>query len=112
MAAYKVRSPISVSEGGTGKQSFTTYAVVCAGTTSTGALQSIASVGSANQVLTSNGDSSLPTFQNAPTSDTNVVFELVAGDPASPSDGDVWFDTVANAFQGEANGSPITFNVT
>lgn len=52
-----------VIEGGTGDQSLTAYAVVCGGTTGTGQLQSIASVGTAGQVLTSNGAGALPTFQ-------------------------------------------------
>jgi len=55
-----------VAGGGTGATSFTAYAVLCGGTTSTGALQSIASVGTAGQVLTSNGPGALPTFQAAP----------------------------------------------
>ena len=52
-----------VAGGGTGATSFTAYAVLCGGTTSTGAFQSIAGVGSAGQVLTSNGAGALPTFQ-------------------------------------------------
>jgi hypothetical protein len=42
--------------------------VLCGGTTTTGAYQSVASVGSSGQVLTSNGASSLPTFQTIATS--------------------------------------------
>ena len=54
-----------VSNGGTGIASATAYAVLCGGTTSTGAFQSIAGVGSSGQVLTSNGAGALPTFQAA-----------------------------------------------
>lgn len=54
-----------VSGGGTGAGSFTAYAVLCGGTTSTGAFQSVASVGTSGQVLTSNGAGALPTFQTA-----------------------------------------------
>ena len=36
---------------------------MCGGTTSTGAVQSVASVGTSGQVLTSNGAGALPTFQ-------------------------------------------------
>jgi hypothetical protein len=39
--------------------------VLCGGTTATGAYQSIASVGTAGQILTSNGAGALPTFQAA-----------------------------------------------
>lgn len=52
-----------VAGGGTGVASTTAYAVLCGGTTSTAALQSIAGVGTTGQVLTSNGAGALPTFQ-------------------------------------------------
>lgn len=55
---------IAVADGGTGRSSHTAYAVLCGGTTSTGAQQSIASVGTSGQVLTSNGAGALPTFQD------------------------------------------------
>jgi hypothetical protein len=54
---------LPVAGGGTGVASLTTYAVICGGTTTTGAVQSIASVGTSGQVLTSNGAGALPTFQ-------------------------------------------------
>jgi hypothetical protein len=57
--------PLTVANGGTGAASATAYAVQCGGTTSTGAHQSIASVGTSGQVLTSNGAGALPTFQTA-----------------------------------------------
>ena len=53
--AYKRISPIPVIEGGTGDLNTTAYAVICGGTSSTSSLQSIASVGTAGQILTSNG---------------------------------------------------------
>jgi hypothetical protein len=56
---------LPVAAGGTGATSATAYAVQCGGTTSTGAHQSIASVGTTGQVLTSNGAGALPTFQAA-----------------------------------------------
>jgi hypothetical protein len=56
---------VTVAQGGTGAASATAYAVQCGGTTSTGAHQSIASVGTTGQVLTSNGAGALPTFQAA-----------------------------------------------
>ena len=62
---------LPVAGGGTGVASTTAYAVLCGGTTSTAALQSIASVGTSGQLLTSNGAGALPTFQtkNAAQSD-------------------------------------------
>ncbi len=56
-------TPLTVANGGTGLATATAYAVLCGGTTGTGALQSIASVGTSGQVLTSNGAAALPTFQ-------------------------------------------------
>ena len=56
-------SPITVADGGSGRASTTAYAVLCGGTTSTGAEQSIAGVGVSGQLLTSNGAGALPTFQ-------------------------------------------------
>lgn len=59
---------LDVTGGGTGVTSFTPYAVIAGGTTSTGPLQSIASVGTTGQVLTSNGAGALPTFQTSASS--------------------------------------------
>lgn len=56
---------IAVADGGTGRSSHTEYAVICGGTTTTAAQQSISSVGTTGQVLTSNGAAALPTFQDA-----------------------------------------------
>lgn len=56
---------LAVADGGTGVSSNTAYAVLCGGTTGAGAIQSIASVGTSGQVLTSNGAGALPTFQAA-----------------------------------------------
>lgn len=60
----EVTGTLPVANGGTGRASHTAYAVICGGTTSTGAQQSIASVGTTGQVLKSNGPGVLPTFQN------------------------------------------------
>lgn len=51
----------------------TAYTVICAGTTSTGALQSVASVGTSGQFFTSNGAASLPTFQTAALSQVILI---------------------------------------
>ena len=58
--------PLAVASGGTGDASFTAYSVICAGTTSTGALQNVSGLGLSGQVLTSNGASALPSWTNAP----------------------------------------------
>lgn len=71
--AYKRQSPQPIVEGGTGGQSFTAYTPVCGGTTTIGALQSVASVGTAGEVLTSNGAGMLPSFQAVGSSGPVVV---------------------------------------
>ena len=58
-----IGNPLPVPSGGTGRATATAYAVICGGATATGALQSIASVGTTGQVLTSNGVGALPTMQ-------------------------------------------------
>jgi hypothetical protein len=53
-----------VAGGGTGATTFTAYALVTAGTTSTNPFQNVVGVGSAGQVLTSAGASALPVWSN------------------------------------------------
>jgi len=60
-----LNTPLVVGSGGSGRDTATAYAVICGGTTSTAAHQSITGVGTSGQVLTSNGASNLPTFQDA-----------------------------------------------
>lgn len=61
--AQTFNTAIVVGSGGTGLATTTAYAVLCGGTTSTSALQSVSGVGTAGQVLTSNGAGALPTWQ-------------------------------------------------
>ena len=57
-------APLDVALGGTGKSSFSDpYGVICGGTTSTGVLQNLASLGSSGNILLSNGAGALPSFQ-------------------------------------------------
>lgn len=71
---------LPVGSGGSGRTTATAYAVICGGTTSTGAHQSVASVGTAGQVLTSNGAGALPSFQNASGgADAAFTFMLMGG---------------------------------
>jgi hypothetical protein len=72
-----------VAQGGTGRSTNTAYAVICGGTTTGGAEQSIASVGTAGQVLTSNGAGALPTFQEAAGFPAGTV--LIFGQTAAPT---------------------------
>jgi len=77
-------TPVTVSNGGTGRTSHTAYAVLCGGTTTTAAQQSIASVGTSGQLLTSNGAAALPTFQDAPAGGAwTYISTATASDDAS-----------------------------
>ena len=66
-------STIGVGYGGTGITSTTAYSVLCGGTTSTGALQSVASLGTSGQILTSQGASSLPIWTNVGTGTVTLI---------------------------------------
>jgi hypothetical protein len=74
-----VTGTLPVANGGTGVATLTTYAPIFGGTTGTGAVQS-GTVGTAGQVLTSNGAGVLPTFQTAGAGSGDVV------GPASATD--------------------------
>jgi hypothetical protein len=54
---------LPVSKGGTGDITLTAYAVLTGGITPTGALQQVSGLGTAGQILTSNGAGALPTWQ-------------------------------------------------
>lgn len=77
--ALNTQNPIEVAKGGSGLASATAYAVLCGGTTATAALQSIASVGTSGQLLTSNGAGALPTFQTLLASATSWTPALSFG---------------------------------
>ncbi len=47
---------------------------------------------------------------NAPTNTLSLAVSgvrVVAGDPASPVDGDLWYNSVTNKFRGRANGISV-----
>ena len=82
-----ITGTLGVANGGTGATTQTAYAVLCGGTTSTGAYQSVASVGTSGQVLTSNGASALPTFQTPAAGGTTIPAGTVMlfGQTAAPT---------------------------
>lgn len=100
--------PVPVAKGGQGNASLTAYAPICGGTTTTGAVQSIASVGAAKQVLTSNGAGMLPTMQAQD-------FVLLGSDSISSSTASVEFtDLSADYFAYKfiiQNAKPVTDGV-
>ena len=88
--ATNTSNPVSVSQGGTSNVNFTSYAVIAGGTTSTGNIQSIASVGNSGQALTSNGAGNLPTFQNI-TSGSSYALTFLGTTSGNPADSHTYF---------------------
>jgi len=93
-----------VAGGGTGATSFTAYSLLCAGTTSTGAMQSVGT-GSSGKILRSAGSSALPSWSTATYPATagssgNVLTsngtDWVSSTPSSSSGGMLM---IANALQ-------------
>lgn len=70
--AINTGNPVEVSNGGTTDSSFTAYSVLCGGSTSTGALQNVSGLGSSGNVLFSNGNAALPTWNTAPGAGSTV----------------------------------------
>lgn len=64
--ATGITYPTTVPQGGLGTTTLVPYAPVVGGTTTTGNAQSVASVGTSGQRLTSNGPGALPTYQTPP----------------------------------------------
>lgn len=83
--ATNTSNPINVSQGGTGDQLLTAYAVLCGGTTTTAQIQSVAALGAAGTILTSNGPSALPTFQSAATFSQIVIQKFTATGTYTPT---------------------------
>lgn len=67
-----VKDILPVTSGGSGVASMTAYSVVCGGATDTDDFQPVAGLGTAGQILTSNGAGALPTFQDP--SSANVSY--------------------------------------
>jgi hypothetical protein len=101
---------VDVPYGGTGIASTTAYSVICGGTTSTGALQSVATLGTLGQVLTSNGNGALPTWQSIPSNVSSLTGTanqvLVNGTSGSPTTGAVTLTLP----QSVATSSDVQFN--
>lgn len=87
-------NPLTVTNGGSGVNSNTAYAVLCGGTTSTNPIQSIASVGSIGNVLTSAGAGALPTFTSG---NKGKIFYMWTT-TGNPADATTYFMVPTSAF--------------
>jgi hypothetical protein len=45
-------------------------------------------------------------------SDGYLIIPVVAADPSSPSNGQIWYNSVSNTFKGYENGSVVTFTTS
>lgn len=70
-------SPVTVPNGGTGLTSLVPYSLIAGGVTSTGNVQQIASLGTLNQYLASQGPGVLPIWQNLPSVSQNMLIQQV-----------------------------------
>lgn len=88
-SALTLTNALTVPNGGTGKQSFTAYALIAGGTTSTGLLQSLGT-GVLGQLLQSGGPAGLPSW-------TTATFPSGSGtlNHMLRSDGTNWVQTTA-----------------
>lgn len=86
---------LPVAGGGTGVASLTAYAPVFGGTTSTGAVQS-GTVGTAGQVLQSNGSGALPTFKTGWTTVLKSTVFTINNTTTLAADPDLTFSMEAN----------------
>lgn len=97
-----VTGTLAVGNGGTGIATATAYSIIAAGTTSTGAWQSISS-GTAGQLLQSNGSSALPTW-------TTATFPSGSGtlNHMLRSDGTNWVQTTTMGVDASDNVTGVT----
>lgn len=103
ITSFFSNNPLPITQGGTGDTNFTPYSVICGGITSTDALQSVSSLGSSGQVLTSNGASNLPTWED-PSSGGSIT--TIAGDTGTATGSTVTFNSSTNC------GSTVIFSAS
>lgn len=104
--------PLSVANGGTGDSSFTAYAPICGGTTTTGNLQQATTgFSTSGYVLTSTGASSLPSFQANSTFSSVVIQVIDTTGTYTPTSGMKWCSVVCIGGGGGGGGcdTPASF---
>jgi hypothetical protein len=94
-------NPLLVTNGGTQIASNTAFAVLCGGTTNTGPVQNVSSLGTLGQLLVSNGANNLPTFQTKVAQNGGYILQMVCGGVANPADGSTYFFALNNSITTE-----------
>lgn len=106
--AYLRISPEPVTAGGTGVKTLTTaYGVLCAGTTATGAIQTLNSLGTSGWVLTSQGAGSLPQWAAA----SGGGITTLNGDTGSATGATVTIAGTANQITTAGASATITLSI-
>lgn len=100
--------PVTVTNGGTGVVTFNPYAVICGGTTATNPLQQVVGVGTAGQVLTSNGAGTLPTWQGVGGA-TGTIKSWLKGDNTVPFN--IYGSGNISSFSGGTTSNTINFTI-
>jgi hypothetical protein len=107
-------TPVTVPNGGTGDISFTAYAPIVGGITTTGVLQSAATgISNSGYVLTSTGASSLPTWQAAAVTGITTLDAdsgSATGSTVTISGGSTGLTTIASAATMDLTGTLIVAN--
>ena len=107
VATMDLTGTLIVSNGGTGDASFTAYAPVCGGTTTTAHLQSAdTGIATSGFVLTSNGNASLPSFQNVSISGAVTTIDGDSGS-ATPTSGVITISGGSTGLTTTASGSTV-----
>jgi hypothetical protein len=109
---------LTVPYGGCGQTTFTAYAVITGGTTSTGNCQQVVGVGTAGQVLTSSGAGALPTWTSSGagtvtnTTGNLTANQIVIGNGVSDLKVLGSLGTTTQVLHGNAGGAPTFAAVT
>lgn len=105
--AYKQNSPTTVPEGATGNITFTAFAPIVGGTSSTSALQNATTgFSTSGLVLTSNGSAALPSFKAG--SSNCIVMSAILPSPCITTR--VSFCNFGSAFLAGETGTVIPYN--
>ena len=109
-SSYPIFGTLLPIGGGTGLTSTVPYALLAGGTSSSGNFQQISGLGSSGQLLTSSGNGSLPTWQNAPVS--GIV--TIDGNSGSVTGSTVTFETANSTaiFSGSSSTMKMDFAAT
>ena len=101
--SHKSISGIPVKEGGTELTEVTKNSPLIAGPNGNDAMTFAPPGSDTTNILISNGPGSPPSFQTPPIPQMN--FQVLASDPSTPGDGQVWYNSTTDLFKGAKVGA-------